>query len=234
MSLSTFRRPAHSHCVQTLVLWGLVAAAVLGAVGARAADSLTPAAVIARGEERFRSLQDYQCHVDIMTRLGSKVVEGSGEFSFKQPRMLRLRVTRGPGKNSEVAVDAGGQIRGRERGLLSFVVKKLKAGDRRLSTIRGTSMLELDWGSFYLRYHAAALRPDASITLAPHPDPNAPYQVVVSYPDLGKSVREVYSLDAHQWTVVEGALYENNTLMEHVVFRDVKLDTGLTDAYFKL
>lgn len=234
MSRSTFRRHAHSHGARNWCIWGLVAAGVFGGVGARAADSLTPTAVIARGEERFRSLRDYQCHVDIVTRLGSRVVEGSGEFWFKQPRMLRLRVTQGPGKNSEVAVDERGQIRGRERGLLSFVVKKLKAGDRRLSTIRGTSMLELDWGSFYLRYHAAALRPDASISLAPHPDPNAPYQVVVSYPDLGKSVREVYSLDAHQWTVVEGALYENNTLMEHVVFKDVRLDTGLADAFFRL
>jgi outer membrane lipoprotein-sorting protein len=212
----------------------MLAAAGFGAAGARAGQPLTPAAVILRGEERFRSIRDYQCTVDIMTRLGAKVEDGSGEFAFKQPRMLRLKVTRGSGSGSEVAIDNQGQIRGRKRGLLSFVVKKLKAGDRRLSTIRGTSMLELDWGSFYLRYHAAALRPDAVIALAPHADPNAAYQVVVTYPDLGKSFREVYSLDPHQWTIQEGALYENDTLMEHVVFHNIRLDTGLTDDFFKL
>lgn len=212
----------------------MLAAAAFVAASASAGQPQTAGAVMMRGEERFRSIRDYQCSVDIMTRLGTRVEEGSGEFFFKQPRMLRLRVTQGSRSGSEVAVDSQGQIRGRQRGLLRFVVKKLKAGDRRLSTIRGTSMLELDWGSFYLRYHAAALRPDAVIALAPHADPNAAYQVVVTYPDLGKSFREVYSLDPRQWTILEGAVYENNTLMEHVVFRNVRLNTGLTDDFFKL
>jgi hypothetical protein len=135
-----------------------------------AAGPLTPTDVILKGEERFRALTDYQRSADIVTRLGSDVQAGSGLFWFKQPRMLHVRILEGPGKGSEVAVDSSGQIRGRKRGLLSFVVKKLKASDRRLSTIRGTSMMELDWGSFFLRYHAAALRPDAAVT-GPAPGP---------------------------------------------------------------
>lgn len=201
---------------------------------ARAAGPLTAADVIARGEERFRQLRDYECLVDIEVRLRQKTEAGSGQFWFKQPRMLRVRVNRGPGKGSEVAVDSEGRLRGRKRGLLSFIVKRLKASDRRLRTIRGTSMLELDWGSFFLRYHVAALRPDALIVLAPQTDPSSPYQVVVTYPDLGKSVREVYSLDPQRWIIVEGELYEDDVRVEHVVFRDIKLDVGMEDGWFRL
>jgi hypothetical protein len=204
------------------------------AIRVQAEAPLTADDVIARGEERFRRLQDYQCQVDLEVKSGEKVVAGSGQFWFKQPRMLRVRVTRGPGKGSELAVDSLGQIQGRKRGLLSFVVKRLQASDRRLHTIRGTSMLELDWGAFFLRYRAAALRPDAVIRLAPHLNPGSPYQVVVTYADLGKSVREVYSLDPHQWVIVEGALYEDGVLVEHVVFRDIKFDTGMAEGWFRL
>lgn len=201
---------------------------------ARAAEPMTAAEVIARGEERFRRLQDYDCMVDVEMKQGGEVEAGSGQFWFKQPRMLKVRITQGAGKGSEVAIDSLGEIRGRKRGLLSFIVKRLKASDRRLHTIRGTSMLELDWGSFFLRYHAAALRPDALITLAPHPDPGSPYRVVVTYPDLGKSVREIYSLDPQRWLMIEGEVDEDNARVEHVIFRDIKLDTGLADSFFHL
>jgi outer membrane lipoprotein-sorting protein len=204
-------------------------ARIVGAV-----EPPTAAEVIARGEERFRTLRDYACLAEVEMRLRGKVEAGSGQLWFKQPRMLRIRINQGSGKGSEVAVDSDGKIRGRRRGFLSFIVKRLQVSDRRLHTIRGTSMLELDWGSFFLRYHAAVLRPDARIVLAPHPNPNAPYQVVVTYPDLGKSIREVYALDPHQWVIVEGELYEDNVRVEHVVFRDIKLDTGVAPDWFRL
>jgi hypothetical protein len=58
--------------------------------------------------------------------------------------------------------------------------------------------------------------------------------VVVSYPDLGKAVREVYSFDPERWIIVQGELYEDNVRMERVVFREIKLDTGVEEKWFKL
>jgi hypothetical protein len=148
--------------------------------------------------------------------------------------MLRVKVLRGSRKGSQVAVDSTGQIRGSKGGILGLIVRRMKTTDSRLLTIRGTSMMTLDWGSFFLKYHAAALRPDAQVVLAPHPDPGSPFEVVVTYSNLGKSVREVYSLDPHRWVIVEGAVYEDETRVEHVVFRDIKLDTGRAEGWFRL
>jgi len=201
---------------------------------ARSAQAPTAASVIQRGEERFRALRDYECMVDMESRLGKRVQTGTCQFWFKQPRMLRVKILRGDRKGSQVAVDGDGQIRGSKGGILGLIVRRMKTTDSRLLTIRGTSMMTLDSGSFFLKYHAAALRPDARVALAPHPDPNAPFQVVLTYANLGKSVREVYSIDPHRWVIVEGEVFEDETRVEHVVFRDIKLDTGTADGWFHL
>lgn len=171
---------------------------------------------------------------DFEARLENRVESGSCQFWFKQPRMLRLKVLRGSKRGSQVAVDSSGQIRGSRGGILGLIVRRLTTNDPRLLTIRGASILTLDWGSFFVRYRATTLRPDTLVFLAPHPDPNSPFEVTVTYQNEGKAMREIYRLDPHLWVIVEGTVYENETQVAHVVFRDIKLNTGLTESWFRL
>jgi hypothetical protein len=62
----------------------------------------------------------------------------------------------------------------------------------------------------------------------------SPSEVTVTYPNLGKAVREVYSVDPERWLIVEGAVYEDETRVEHVLFREIKLDTGVKEQWFRL
>lgn len=52
--------------------------------------------------------------------------------------------------------------------------------------------------------------------------------------NLGKSVREAYSLASYRWPIVEGAVYEDETRVEHVVFQGIQLDTGMAVGSFRL
>lgn len=216
--------------------WTVLALALVIAPGlrVRAGDTPRTFSMIQRGEERFRTIQDYECLVDVESRVGKRVETGTCRFWYKQPRMLRVKVLRGNRSGSQVTVDRTGQIRGSKGGLLGLIVRRLQPTDSRLLSIRGTSMTTLDWGSFFQKYHAAAQRPDAQVTLAPHADPTAPYEVTVTYANLGKSMREVYSLDPQSWLIVEGAVYEDATRVEHVLFRDIKLNTGVAETWFRL
>ena len=63
---------------------------------------------------------------------------------------------------------------------------------------------------------------------------DAPYEVALTFPLQGKSIREVYTIDSARWVIVEGAVYENEARIEHVVFREIKLNTGLADSTFRL
>jgi hypothetical protein len=213
-----------------LALFSLAA----GALRADAAGNVTAADVIARGEERFRALQDYHCLVELEAKQGGRVETGAGQFWFKQPRMLRLKVLRGARKGSEVTMSDTGQVRGHQGGLFRAIIRRMKPTDPRLHTIRGSSMLGLDWGSFFLKYRAAAASPGARVSLTPREDPEAPYQVQVAYPNHGKRVREVYSLSPQSWLLIDGAVYEDEVRVEHVTFHDIQLDTGLPDRWFSL
>jgi outer membrane lipoprotein-sorting protein len=221
-------------CWKQLCVFSTLVVLTLCALQVSAAETMTAASVMQRGEERFRGLTDYECLVDLDARVGKKVQTGTCQFWFKQPRMLRVKVLRGSRKGSQVAVDSTGQIRGSKGGILGLIVRRMKSTDARLLTIRGTSMLTLDWGSFFLKYRAAVLRPDARVVLAPRADARTPYQVTVTYPNLGKAVREVYSVDPERWLIVEGAVYEDETRVEHVLFREIKLDTGVKEQWFRL
>src|SRR5437879_1551521 len=86
-------------CGQLCILLGLAFLA-LPTVQPRAAEAITAAGVISRGEECFRTLQSYECTADVQSRLGKRGDSGTVQFWFKQPRMLRLKVVRGKGKGS--------------------------------------------------------------------------------------------------------------------------------------
>ena len=190
--------------------------------------------VIAHAEERFQSLRDYECAVEVQSDLGKRVETGAAKFWYKQPGMLRVNITRGSKRGTVVAVDRGGKIRGHKGGLLSGIVRSMKPNDKRLLTIRGTSLLSLDWGSFYRKFREGAIRPAARIIVEPRSDPTAPHLVSLSSPADGKDVREVYTIEPQRWIMVEGSTYEGDARVEHVLFQDVKLDTGVEDGWFRL
>lgn len=189
--------------------------------------------VIRRAEERFRQLTDYECMADTDSRAGKKTALGTYHLWFKPLAMIRLHVIRGGHRGSEVAVDRDGVIRGREGGLLKAITIRMSKTDRRLQSIRGVSVTQLDWGSFYRDYRDNAARPGARATLAP-PVAGRPYEVTVSYSDAGKRVRDVYRVDPASWTLGEADVFEDDVRVDHILFRDVKLNTGVADSWFRL
>jgi outer membrane lipoprotein-sorting protein len=198
-----------------------------------AADPLTADEVIHRAEERFRQLTDYDCLADTDSRAGKKTASGTYHLWFKKPEMVRIRVIQGGHRGSEVAVDRDGKVRGREGGLLKPFVVGLSKTDGRLQSIRGVSITQLDWGTFYHGYHEAAAHAGAHVTLAP-PGSSGAYDVTVTYAQDGKRMREVYRVDSARWVLLEANVFEDEVRVDHILFRDIKLDTGLEDRWFRL
>ena len=212
----------------------LLAAAVIPLRNVAAAAPTTAEDVIHRAEERFRQLTDYDCLADTDSRAGKKTASGTYRLWFKKPEMVRIRVIKGGHRGSEVAVDSAGKVRGREGGLLKAFVVGLSKTDRRLQSIRGVSITQLDWGNFYRGYREGAARPGARVTLAPHTGDANPYEVTVTYPQEGKRVREVYRVDPARWVLLEADVFEDEVRVDHILFRDINLDTGVADKWFRL
>ena len=206
-------------------------------LSAQAADAppTTPEAVLRRAEERFRSLTDYRCRATLESQSGKKREVGEYQVWVKLPGMLRVHVDRGRGRGSDIAMARDGSIRGRKGGLLKAFVMGLDADDKRLRSIRGNPVTEFDWGSFYRKLRAHAALPGARLTLEPRPaNTAAPYVLVVTYSEGGKNYREFTRIDPSLWVMVSGDVYEGVVLVDHVEFRDIHFNTGLTDGFFRL
>jgi outer membrane lipoprotein-sorting protein len=219
---------------RSLIRWVPLALLVPPLAARAAPEPHTVDEVLRRAEEQFRSLTDYECLAENEARQGDRTEAGAQRFWFKKPSMLRARVIRGPHKGSEVAVDASGEIRGHQGGLLRGIIIHLNANDSRIRSIRGVPVTELDWGAFYRKFRERAARPGAHTLLSPHPQPDAPYELVVRYHTEGKAMREIYRIDPRLWVMTEGQVFEDETRVEHIVFSDIKLNTGVSDGWFKL
>jgi outer membrane lipoprotein-sorting protein len=216
-----------SHLVLGIVLLA-APVAVLPAAGPTADE------VVSRAEQQFAGLTDYECLSEMEAHQGERQESGRYHLWFKKPRMLRVRVTGGRNRGSEVAIDSGGAIRGRKGGLLKPFVMRLKPTDRRLKSIRGVPVTEFYWGAFYEKLRRRASLAGAQLSLEPHLRPEAPFEVVLTYRDAGKSMREVYGIDPRLWVMVEGEVFEDGTRVDHVTFQDIRLNTGVAESWFRL
>jgi outer membrane lipoprotein-sorting protein len=215
----------------------LISLSLAVSLAARAADAplTTPEAVLRRAEEKFRSLTDYRCRATLASQNGKRSESGEYQVWVKLPGMLRVHVDRGRGRGSDVAMARDGSIRGRKGGLLKAFVIGLDVDDKRLRSIRGNPVTEFDWGSFYRKLRAHAALPGARLTLEPRAESAiAPYVLVVTYTSGGKNYREVTRIDPTLWVMVGGDVYEGTVLVDHVEFREIQFNTGLTDGFFRL
>lgn len=201
---------------------------------ARSAETLTPAAICSRAEERFRNLTDYHCLAEGTATNGKKTEGGTYRVWFRQPRLARIKVVKGRSRGCEITVDARGQVRARRGGLLKPFVVRLKPNDDRLLSIRDVSIVEITWDAFFRRWRQNAAQPGARVTMAPRPTPDAPHEVVVSWTQNGKQFREHYHVDPKLWVLLEAELWENGSRVDHIQFRDIELNTGVEERFFRL
>jgi outer membrane lipoprotein-sorting protein len=215
--------------------WLCLTLGVVALASVRAPAAAPPAAddIMRRAEARFQSLSDYHCIADTDQRMGQKSNAGSYRIWFKKPHMLRLRVLTGKERGSEVALDAEGKVRGHKGGILKGIVIGLSRDDPRLRGFRGSSVTEFHWGTFYRKYRELAARPGTREVLLERKDDRAPYEVVLTYPDQGKQMREIYRIDPRLWVMVEKEAYENEVRVDRTVFREITLDCGLQPQFFK-
>jgi len=220
--------------IRPILLLIALIAAVLTSDRPGRAEAANPEAVLQRVNEQFGALRDYECLVDTDCQAGSKQEARSFRMWYKQPGMLRLKVLRGRSRGSEVVVASDGTIRGRKGGLLKPIVIRMDAEDARVRSLRGVPVSEFLWSAFYSRYRARAAQPGARITLLPHQEADAPYEIQLTYADQGRAMREVLRVDPVRWLVQEREIFEGATCVDRAVFHDWKVNGGLKDGWFRL
>jgi outer membrane lipoprotein-sorting protein len=199
-----------------------------------AAEGNTPGAeqILARAEERFGALADYQVLAEGFARVGDKTEAGSCRLWFKSPKMLRVHVLKGRDRGSQVALDRAGVLRGRKGGILKAIVKRLDWKDKRLYSIRGAPLTDMVWGTLYAKWRDRTIRYGARCSVVRLAGQESPYELVQTFVQDGKRMRVVYRIDPATWLMTEGQFFEDEVEVERISFKEIRLNTGVGDDWF--
>lgn len=221
------------HLRPILCLTAAVLTAMVLPAGPGRAEADGPWQILEKAEARYRELTDYECLVEAEARNGKKHESGTYRFWFRKPAMMKIRVTGGKSRGSDLVIDEQGRIKGRKGGLLKAIVISLSRNDHRLRNVRGNPVWELEWGAFYRKLRERASRPNTQFTLSPASG-NQPHELVLRYTEGGKNMREVYHLDPRDRVLLLADFFEDNQRVEHVRFSEIRLNPGLENRFFRL
>jgi hypothetical protein len=204
----------------------LVSAAVLLPAHAGTAEALR---WVDRLQERITLCKDYQYRVTCYERLGGKEERRSFTLYAKDCRLVRIKITSGRGKGSDVAMDGQGRIRGRKGGLLKPFARTLKPEDTRLRSLRGVAFWESAAHSFLPDLRERMAQPGNRCEVEPAKD--QPGRVLLGINRPG-GVREQYWIDPEQLLLMKAETYESDQLVRRFVIEDVRTNVGLSDSFF--
>jgi outer membrane lipoprotein-sorting protein len=189
--------------------------------------------VVDKLESRFQSLTDYECIMESEVKGKKDVKKGRYHFWFKKPEMVRIKVEKGHHSGSQIALNAAGKVRARPGGLLKFIKVPVDKNDKRLRSPRGTYFYDTHMGSSCRRLREAVrTAQNAEVTGTP----GGSLQVSLSYnhPQSQAQMKEIWTIDSARWLITGCDVFENGDQVEHVVYRDYRIDGGLEDGVFNL
>ena len=178
----------------------------------------------------WTNLKTYTCTVKIHEANGTRVQDRVIHISFAKPHDTRLDIVAGDGRGGTVVWRGGDKVLGHPGGLFSSIKVNLGLRDPRVTTIRGETVAEANWGSVY--EHILSLK-GASIEAATQSDRTTIMVDVADPASNGGVTKEVLVVDATSLPI-EYDQYEGNQQVKQVVNSDVKLDVDLPDSTWSI
>jgi hypothetical protein len=184
---------------------------------------------IERLQERIAECKDYQYLVTCYERQGKQEEQRGFTLFVKGSRLVRMKITDGRGKGSELAIDAQGRIRGRKGGLLKSFAQTLKPEDPRLHSLRGVAFWDATAQNFLAGLRERMAKPGSYCEIGPAGDPPGWLLLVVRRPG---GASEQYWIDPEQRLLMKAEAYDAGQLVWRFVIRDVRVNVGLADRFF--
>lgn len=205
-------------------------AVALALVAAPADASQPGSAAMAKYKAAWDSVRTYTCRVTSHEELGARVQDFTYDFSFQKPAKARMDITAGDNKGRAVVYTGGDFLTGRQSGFISFIKLRLNVHDRRVTSMRGATIAQANFGSLY--DHLAALK-SASRT-ASRAGKDIVLTIVVASPATdGGITKEVVALGSAGLPVVYDE-YQGTQRVKRVTFDDLKLNVPLPPSTFTL
>ncbi len=205
----------------------LILAAVVALASALPAAADTPVAAFLAA---WAGVDSYTATITVHETDGTSVQDRIYHYAYRKPSFAKIDIVAGPGRGGGAVWTGGDTVRGHLGGLISFVKLTIAKTDARAVSLRGDT---IEKGSF----QSVA---DACASLHPEPQPEATIDgaavdvVAFALPPstpLG-ATRSVVSFSRATHMPVRRVTFAGDTPVKQEDFSDVKLNAGLTEAYF--
>lgn len=217
----------------------LMALALLASTVAVArAEKMAVSDVLEGMESTWKNVDSYTCTMKSWgTRAGKEKTE-SFTYSFKKPRLVRLKVLSGKDKGADVVYDASGNVRAAKRVLGIRGRQSISTSDPKVYSARGVPFWHADLGSQIAAVRtlikekgatASAEKASGVITL------KLSWKGTDLNTDTGvhEYVR-TYTLDAKTFAPTNRVTTEDGTTVERLEVSDMNLKAGLEAGFFRL
>jgi outer membrane lipoprotein-sorting protein len=195
-------------------------------------------AALAEALARVKSLSDYSIDSGVVTYTKKKDVIEVGKYFVKKPRLIRVEVVKAGAKSGSVVVlRADGQIKARPGKMLKFAKLNLAPDSDMLKTANGYSLLQADIESLLagvvndLQGSPRKCMMSSKPVLSPVNNENV--RIVEVYGTNGQ-VEQRIAISESTKLPVEWTIVKSGELFSTSVWKNAKLNSGLSDSLFSL
>lgn len=197
--------------------------------GALAASSVSTKALESFAQA-WANVQSYSCVVSFHEVDGSHVQDRVMRVTFEKPYNTRVDVLAGDGRGAVIIWRGGDTVHGHEGGWLSAFKSNVDLHDRRVTTLRGETVADANWGALYT--HLTTLHADAVQAVVVGDTTTITYQIP-DPPGDGNVTKEVLMLGGNSLPIEYDA-YVGDQLVAHVTTSDVKLNINPPQSTWSL
>lgn len=112
-----------------------------------ASESQSATDILQLAMNACREIEDYQCTVTSLNRLGTRVERNVINVSFKQPGLFRHAIIDGSSRGVLITYNRDKVVKARPGGILSMMTVQMDPRDQRLVDGRGKPFFQTDWSS---------------------------------------------------------------------------------------
>jgi outer membrane lipoprotein-sorting protein len=187
-------------------------------------------AALSRYKAAWNNLQTYTCTYAAHEESGSRSQDQIYNSWFSKPHDARLEIVSGAGRGGVAVWRGGDAVRAHRGGLMAFVKLRLNIHDPRVTSLRGTTIADANFGALYK--HLAGLKTKSLAVMdsggrttitAILADPAADHYVT----------REVVVLGGNDLPVAYGQ-WEGNRQVKRVIYSNVRVNAAIPPSTFNM
>lgn len=190
-------------------------------------------------KKAWQTIEDYECSLESEVRQGNEKEYRVYEYKFKKPKWIFMKIVVGKDKGAKLVYNPiTNKVLACKSGLLSFIKITADPTDRRITSIRGDRIDESYWGTIFEGGSYDLKNSEQRIAGEEIFEGRKTWliEVVTSKPELNRGIaKEKFWIDQEQHLPLRFEQWDKEgTLVHRVVYRQIKINTGIGSAIFKL